>query len=369
MKDIADSCGVSRTTVSFALNNRYDGNVKINEALRDKIKRTAQKMGYQPNRNAAALRKGRNPAIGIFLPPYRSELISDMVFGMSDISLKHRCPVFYSSGYTREKFSQFLENAERMSNSGIIIYFAFNDTIYQPEFRSQVDKMIKNGQLDDFPFEEIEAKNNEYYEIINNFATSGGKVMLINEVPEFYQNDDSLVKYVCCDDIEGGRLAAEHLIECDCQEFFMMHTYSHCDRDRLQGFKKCLEQAGKKHTSFAIWGRHTDELSAETFFGALEKVKRGKKAVGLFVSSDYLAITVYEHLKTAGFAIGKDIKIAGYNNLESARYMEPGLTTLRQPFREAGTAAMESIITMLDGGQVKSQVVKPELIIRASTQS
>lgn len=368
MKDIADTCGVSRTAVSFALNNRYDGNVKINDALRDKIKRTAKKMGYQPNRNAAALRKGRNPAIGVFLPPYRSELISDLVFGMSDVALEHHYPVFYSSGYSGEKFSQFLENAEKMSNSGIVIYFGFNDTIYQPEFRSHVEAMLKKGTLDNFPYAEIEAKNIEYYRIINDFVSRGGKVMLLNEVPERYKDSQSPVKYVACDDVTGGKIAAEHLCDRGCEQFYVLNTHSRCDRDRAYGFKEYLEAAGVvEYHSFYIWGRTPAELKADSFTAILEQIEPNKKITGLFISSDYMSIPVYDHFKARGIKIGRDIKIIGYDNLESGRYMTPGLTAVRQPFHEAGASAMENLITMLDETDVESQFIMPELIIREST--
>jgi LacI family transcriptional regulator len=367
MKDIAEVCGVSRTTVSLALNNRYGGNVKINEKLRSKIKRTAEKMGYQPNRNAAALTKGRNPAIGIFLPPFRSELVADMVFGMSDSAMEQNYPVFLSSGYTDENFIRFLEKSHKMSSSGIIIYFNFNEAIYNEDFRSKVEKMISTGEIKDFPYNQIEKNNRKFYQTINKYVESGGKVVLLNEVPEIYKNDDCPVKYVACNDEEGGKMAAEHLMERNCRNFYIISSYHRCYRDRCTGYKKALNDAGIECNCLTIWDVSTKTVNTDALKSVFDKIEFKNFPVGLFVPTDFTAITAYEYFKERGLKIGRDIKIIGYDDSEYAKFMEPGLTSIQQHFNQAGSKAMEALMSMLADKDVRSQMIKPELIVREST--
>ena len=66
--DVARLAGVSRSTVSFVLNNRLDGRVPISEATRQKVLAAAQQLGYEPNDIARSLRSGTSLTIGFLMP-------------------------------------------------------------------------------------------------------------------------------------------------------------------------------------------------------------------------------------------------------------------------------------------------------------
>ena len=227
--------------------------------------------------------------------------------------------------------------------------------------------MIKNGKLEYYPYQELDIKNEEYYLAINDFNKCGGKVVLLNEVPEIYKSSDSPVKYVACNDIAGGEIAATHLLERGCESFYIISFYARCFRDRQNGYRGKLAEAGKKCTTFNIWELSSGFVNEKALFDIFNKIKTGKRPIGLFLSSDYVGIPVYEYFKSQGFEIGKDIKIVGYNDLEVTKYMIPGLTSIQQHFQEAGAAAMKTIIAMFDDEAVESQMIMPEIVIREST--
>ena len=65
MKEIAAEAGVSRTTVSFVLNGRYERDLKISTEVVEKVKRTAEKLGYVRNELVQSLVKGKSKVIAI----------------------------------------------------------------------------------------------------------------------------------------------------------------------------------------------------------------------------------------------------------------------------------------------------------------
>ena len=110
------------------------------------------------------------------MPPYSSSLVADLVFGLSEVSMECRYPLFYSSGYTVESFSQFLKNSEKMSSAGIIIYFAFNNMLDDPKFQEKVKRGLKENTISEFSYEKMRRWNQELYDAVTLFAKNGGKV-------------------------------------------------------------------------------------------------------------------------------------------------------------------------------------------------
>lgn len=364
LKDIAEKTGYSISVVSRALKPTVDKSDTTAEKTKEHIRIVAKKMGYSSNINASSLRRGRTPAIGVFLPPYSSSLVADFVFGLSEVSMECRYPLFYTPGYTVESFAQFLENSERMSSAGIIIYSSFNNMLDYPDFQTKVQQEIKDNMISDFPYEQERHWNQELYNAITLFSKNGGKVVLFNETPINYDYESLGIRSVCCDDHLGGKLAAEYLLKRNCQSFVCVRNWNRCCYDRFRSFSQYFKQ-NKQECADIDFLNSKELCDYEYLSSRLDKVFAvAKTPVGIFITSDTMLLEVYNYCRRHNLEIGKDIKMISYNNQEFVSHLNSDVSSIKQPMREAGKAAMNKMVEMLHEKNTQSELIKPKLIVR-----
>ncbi|WP_374970982.1 LacI family DNA-binding transcriptional regulator [Terrabacter sp. BE26] len=100
-----------------------------------------------------------------------------------------------------------------------------------------------------------------------------------------------------------------------------------------------------------------------------ERILSGElEADGLVCANDELALAIMSHLQDAGRDVPGQIAVVGWDDVMAARYVRPGLTTVRQPVRELGALAAERLHQRVSGGQpqLEPQVLPTELVIRGS---
>src|SRR5579883_3400402 len=115
-----------------------------------------------------------------------------------------------------------------------------------------------------------------------------------------------------------------------------------------------------------------DSPSPQIGFTATEKLlKSGRDFTALFAFNDISAIGAIRALREAGLRVPEDVSVVGFDDIQSAAYQNPGLTTVRQPLREMGRIAAETLLRRIrqsgkepHGGET---MVEPELIVREST--
>ena len=96
----------------------------------------------------------------------------------------------------------------------------------------------------------------------------------------------------------------------------------------------------------------------------------GESFSALFAFNDISAIGAIRALRTAGLQVPKDVSVVGFDDIQSAGYQNPGLTTVRQPLREMGRTAADILVKRINrpGSKIHHQhVVEPELVIRETT--
>ena len=91
----------------------------------------------------------------------------------------------------------------------------------------------------------------------------------------------------------------------------------------------------------------------------------------LFAFNDISALGAIRALREAGRRVPEDVSVIGFDDIQSAAYQNPGLTTIRQPLREMGMTAAETLVRRISAPKSadypKNIVVEPELIVRGST--
>jgi LacI family transcriptional regulator len=111
----------------------------------------------------------------------------------------------------------------------------------------------------------------------------------------------------------------------------------------------------------------------EVFYGegylkAQELLQRGERFTALFAFDDIAAVGAMRAFFDAGLRIPEDISVMGFDDIESASFLNPRLTTIRQPLREMGQTAARVLLEQIAGAEPVPQiVVEPELVIRDST--
>lgn len=104
---------------------------------------------------------------------------------------------------------------------------------------------------------------------------------------------------------------------------------------------------------------------------AKQLLQRGEPLTALFAFNDISAIGAIRALGEAGLRVPQDVSVLGFDDIQSAAFQNPGLTTIRQPLRKMGVVAAETVLQRIADGQRGSHpkriIVEPELIVRAST--
>jgi LacI family transcriptional regulator len=100
-------------------------------------------------------------------------------------------------------------------------------------------------------------------------------------------------------------------------------------------------------------------------------IATGRPFTALFAFNDVSAIGAMQALKDARRRIPEDVSVVGFDDIQSAAFQTPALTTVRQPLRKMGELAAESVIRRIAKGpqpaRARAVVVQPELVVRAST--
>ncbi|MDQ0383276.1 LacI family transcriptional regulator [Streptomyces sp. DSM 42143] len=144
------------------------------------------------------------------------------------------------------------------------------------------------------------------------------------------------------------------------------HLYA---RARIAGYRSAMAAAGIDVPPELL--RHGTYERA----GGAEQVRAlialPEPPTALFICSDHMAIGGYEALAEAGLRVPDDISVIGFDDLPEARWVSPALTTVRQPLKEMGGSALRTLLRLINGEELESRRVElaTTLVVRASTAS
>jgi len=325
IKDIARAAGVSHTTVSRALR----GHPAISAETTARIQKLAQEMGYTPSAVAQSLTTRRTHTIGMVITTISDPFITQVVDGVEERA-KH-------TGY-----SVFLSTSQNNPAQEMAVVETFH--------RRRVDAIIvtssRVGSLYSARLDKLQIP-----------------IVLINN-----QEEGKYLYSVAVDDEQGARLAVEHLLSLGHRRIAYIATAHRpkSNRRRLTGYKTALAQAGLSPNPAFVFSSETesDLQQGEQAIDAL----REKGVSAVFCYNDMIAIGLLMACRRRGIAVPRQLSIAGFDDIEMARYVSPPLTTVRQPRRQLGQLAMEMVLNLLKGQTVANRRLACELIVRESTE-
>ncbi len=321
LKDVAEKCGVTVTTVSRMLNGRG----YVSEKTKKKIRQAMKELNYQPNAFARALSLQKSSFIGLIVPS-----ASNMFF----------CKV--------------IDSVER--------YVSLNG----------YKLLLCNSNLE--PKKEI-----EYFDMLNANKVAG--VILASRTQDIDKNiaiDAPVISIdrvispripsICSDNYQGGVLAAEHLIASGCKKLVHISGSTNLNMDgnkRYYGFKEVCEKKGVPHFVVDATEDQFVSMHYETIINVL--LDKYPDVDGIFTSNDIIAAQVITICNKRGIKIPDQIKIVGYDDIDLCKLCSPSITTIHQSVDEICQYAVESIIFKAENKTMPSSITFPVRLIKRET--
>jgi DNA-binding LacI/PurR family transcriptional regulator len=333
--DVARAAGVSKTAVSFAFNSPE----RLSAETAGRIRGVADSLGYRPHPVARLLTQRRTMTVGILTPQALAVIFSNPFFAL------------------------FIEGvAEAAEGLGYALHFIspLHGSLAQAVARATVDGVVAIGLSGDHP--EV------------------GQIRA-NGLPMVLVDSDDLADHssVVVDDEAGARAAAEHLLGLGHREFLVMAVEGPVlgggvpgrtgvtDR-RLRGYRDALDRAGLElPPARIVAARASIEAGAAAFRAAWEA---GRRPTAVLAMSDAIAIGAMRAAADLGLAVPGDLSVVGYDDIDLAALVEPALTTVHQPIREKGAAAVRILLGEVDGQPLAAPEhlrLETRLVVRAST--
>ena len=328
IKHIAQTLGISISTVSRALHDAYD----VSPETRKKVMALAKELDYTPNPYAVSLVKQNTKMIGVLLPEIAVYYFSMVVKGIQDVAYSVGYNVmFFISGESLEREKIILSNLNVNSLDGLLVSVS-KETNTSEHFKKLIDK--------------------------------GLPIVFFDRVL-----DDIHTSKVIQDDYQGAFDATQHFID---QGFVRIAHLAgskslNISKQRLQGYLDALEQNGLPiQKKYNLYSGYTEEDGLRDM-SKLLTVKPLPDA--LFCVNDRKAIGAMLALKRYGYKIPQHIAIAGFMNAPITEVVTPSLTTIEQPAYAIGKKSCELLLEHIKNPNfIPQTVVMPsKLIIRESS--
>jgi LacI family transcriptional regulator len=328
--DVATLAGVSRTTVSFVLNERAD--VKIPDDTRRRVQDAARELGYYPHASARHLAGGRSQVVALVLRQSPEQVAGDAL--LAD-TLRGLASAARTGG--------FRVMVEPIAQDG-------SDHAYATLLQSQhADGLVISGpRVDD--------------QALFDLIRDGFPIVLQGSLP------GADVTSVDVDNAAGARGAVEHLIALGHRRIAcitnapVVYTAAHA---RLSGYRAALEAAGLEAAPDLVEEAAFDAPSGHA---AMARLLARTSFDAAFVASDVVALGAIGALREAGLRVPADVSIVGFDDIALAAYFDPPLTTVRLPAFELGQAAGRALLEQIAESAMSHRTLLPtELIVRGST--
>ncbi|MDR2333209.1 MAG: LacI family transcriptional regulator [Burkholderiaceae bacterium] len=338
IKDVARLAGVSVTTVSHVLNKtravHVDTQARVLEAVRT--------LDYVPSAVARSLKMNATHTIGMLVPNNSNPYFAELVRAVEDAC--------FEAGYAL-LLCNTDDNADRQR--------VYLDVLA----KKRVDGVIVASTTDD-------------ERMSRHLAETRMPMVLID------RDIDGLdCPCVQTDHVQGGALAAEHLLQLGHERIACIAGPArlHSSESRVQGWREQLQRAGRDvdllvYADFSVNGG---------YLAMRELLDRDAAArpSAVFACNDLMAMGALRAMHEQALGVPQDMAVVGYDDIELASYTQPALTTVAQPVqRMAGEALARLLALMAAGKRVPKpapvaeagstssiQLLAPSLVVRASS--
>jgi LacI family transcriptional regulator len=325
LRILGEYLDLSPATISLVLNDA-PGVRAIPQETRDRVKAAAAKFDYRPSFYARSLRKRQTYSIGVLVPELSDSYCAQVLTGVEESLIEEG--YFYLTASHRRK-PDLIEEYPRMLMERSVEGFILIDTVLEHSFKIPAVAVAGHRQ---FPG----------------------------------------ITNVVLDQRRAAELTLRHLYQLGHRKIAFMRGGSHSSdaEDRWECLKAVAHELGivvRPELTVDLKLRvSTPELGFEP---ACELLNRKADFTALVSYDDIAAIGAIRAIRDQGMRVPEDISVVGFDDIQSAAFQNPSITTIRQPLHEMGTIAARILLQRVRGESAVPQTlsVLPELVIREST--
>lgn len=323
--DVAKEAGVSPSTVSHVLN----GNRPISQKTKDHVMAVIDRLGYQKNANASALKSKYSGIIGFFASDITELFVTRIIKGVENITRERGIHLVFASsaefGYDLDKTLTFLK---KRNIDGIIISYGITQNTEETELNSLHLPMVT-----------------------------------IN------RNISKSITSVLPDNFDGGYSAARHLIERGAVHLAMIAGPKNrmASQRRRDGFLEGIKDSELlSYQPLVVYGEF-DFKSGYRLAG--EILENDPSVDGIFCANDYMAAGAIDYARRHGIEIPEQLKVIGFDNREFSEFWPTPITTFSQPLESMGEKSAELLMDLIHRKGIAREKIymKSTLIERKST--
>ena len=323
---LAEHLGLSPTTVSLVLNDSPAGK-SIPQRTRDRVSEAAERLGYRPNYFARSLRKSSSMTVGVISPDLSEGYFTQVMGGVEEQLLKANYFYLTASHHWDMKL------------------------------------------IDSYPM------------LLQERAVDG---LLLLNTPCTVASDRPVVTIssdrhgpahtnIALDHDQAAELALRHLYDLGHREIVCMRGPAMIKDSefRWSGIEKAMTKLGLiLHPELSI-RLEVSNSSPEAGYAAVQKLlATNRHFTAIFCFNDISAIGAMAAIRDQGLSVPNDISVVGFDDIISASFQAPKLTTVRQPLHEMGIEGARILLEQIKSPKEKFPaeiLVQPELVVRQST--
>ncbi|MBV7298659.1 substrate-binding domain-containing protein [Enterovibrio paralichthyis] len=328
IKDVAKEAGVSVATVSRVVNK----SPKASQASIEAVTKAMAKLGYRPNANARALVSQSSNTVGVLVADVSDPFFGSMVKAIDHVAREQGKQILIGNGY---------HDAEDERNALELL------------INSRCEAII------------VHAKGLSDEELTAYVKEVPGLVVINRHIPQI------ATRCIALDNFKGAYLATDYLIRQGHSKIACIASSRDIEdtQARIEGYLAALKDNGiALSKSYIEYGEPNSDGGESAMTNLLSK---SLDMSAVFAYNDNMAAGAMMVLEQNGIAVPKQMSVVGFDDGILARFLNPGLTTVRYPIEMMAERAARQALSLSRGemGDEETAVFSPTLVRRNSVAS
>ncbi|MCA1291961.1 LacI family DNA-binding transcriptional regulator [Paenibacillus sp. alder61] len=314
IKDIAQIAGVAVGTVSRVINN--SGPVKLE--TRRKVEEVIRRMNYVPNEVARNFKMQKSKMVALLLPSIWHPFFSELAYYIEDeLDQSGFKLMLCNSGGKPEKELYYLDMLRQNKVAGIV-GITYND----------IEKNV------------------------------GPEIPMVSIDRRF----DRKITCVTSDNFEGGRIALQELVKAGVQRPVFIGAVAAMSSETMNRKAGFVHEAQRLGVDGSVFERPDPIMDEEAYFDEFFRIH--PEADGVFAINDMFAAKYIDRAVKLGLKVPEDVKVIGYDGIQSHTYFHPVLSTIRQPVEAMARTAVQLLFRKMNGEGLPRETYRLPVIFR-----